>query len=72
MKNKIKKFISVAMTVLTIISVANVTALAASTGSLSSDPSVGEDVVQNAKTTYENVGLGTSYTDVFLTVDNKT
>lgn len=71
MKNKIKKFISVAMTVLTIISVANVTALAASTGSLSSDPSVGEDVVQNAKTTYENVGLGTSYTDVFLTVDNK-
>lgn len=71
MKNKIKKFISVAMTVLTIISVANVTALAASTGSLSSDPSVGEDIVQDAKTTYENVGLGTSYTDVFLTVDNK-
>lgn len=71
MKNKIKKFISVAMTVLTIISVANVTALAASTGSLSSDPSIGEDIVQDAKTTYENVGLGTSYTDVFLTVDNK-
>lgn len=70
MKNKIKKFISVALTVLTIISVANVTALAASTGSDANNPSVGEDVVQNAHTEYEETEIGRTSTDVFLTVDD--
>lgn len=47
------------------------TAFAASTGSIISDPSVGEDTAQNAKTTYEEVEIGRTSTDVFLTVDNK-
>lgn len=47
------------------------TVFAASTGSIISDPSVGEDTAQNAKTTYEEVETGRTSTDVFLTIDNK-
>ena len=43
---------------------------AASTGSVASDPNIGEDTVQNAKTEYDEVGEGNTSTNVYLTVDN--
>ena len=43
---------------------------AASTGSVASDPNIGEDTVQNAKTEYDEVGEGSTSTNVYLTVDN--
>lgn len=69
MKNKIKKIVSILLAIVTIAS-ANITALAASTGSDANNPSVGEDVVQNAHTEYEETGIGRTSTDVFLTVDD--
>ena len=43
---------------------------AASTGSVASDPNIGEDTVQSAKTEYDEVGEGNTSTNVYLTVDN--
>lgn len=45
-------------------------AFAASTGSVVSDKSIGSDTVQGASTSYEEVGVGSSKTNVYLTVDN--
>lgn len=45
-------------------------AFAASTGSVASDKSIGSDTVQGASTSYEEVGVGSSKTNVYLTVDN--
>ena len=67
MKN-IKKAIAVLMAIMTMLSATPV--MAASTGSVANDIAVGEDTVQNAKTAYGEKGVGTSKTDVYLTVDN--
>lgn len=69
MNLKTKKIVSILLAIVTIAS-ANITALAASTGSDANNSSVGEDVVQNAHTEYEETGIGRTSTDVFLTVDN--
>lgn len=45
-------------------------ALAASVGSTASDITAGEDVAQNAKTTYADVNLGDAKTKVYLTIDD--
>lgn len=44
--------------------------MASSIGSVDDDPSIGEDIVQGAYTQYEEVGTGSTSTDVYLTVDN--
>lgn len=44
--------------------------MAASVGSDASDKSVGEDTAQNSRTTYDEVGIGSSKTNVYLTVDS--
>lgn len=44
--------------------------MASSIGSVADDPSIGEDIVQGAYTQYEEVGTGSTSTDVYLTIDN--
>lgn len=68
MKRKFKKMISIVLCVLTLLSV--FPAYASSIGSVATDPSIGEDTAQGAKTTYAEKGVGASDTDVYLTIDN--
>lgn len=63
-----RKIIATSLAILTLLSTTPV--FAASTGSVASDPSVGKDVLQSAYTEYEEKGVGSSSTDVYLTVDN--
>lgn len=68
MKNNIRKIISLLLCVLTLLTA--FPAYASSIGSVATDPSIGEDTAQGAKTTYAEKGIGTSDTDVYLTIDN--
>lgn len=65
---KLKMIVSIIMTATILLSATPV--MAASTGSVANDLSAGEDVVQNARTAYGERRLGTSQTNVYLTVDN--
>lgn len=65
---KTKKLIAVILSVVTLLSATSV--YASSVGSIASDTTVGVDTVQDAQTTYADKGIGTSSTDVYLTVDN--
>ena len=67
-----KRLIAFFLSVLMLLTVLPTTVYAGSVGSISTDKSVGEDVMQNASTTYENVDSGSAGTDVYLTVDNGT
>lgn len=44
--------------------------MASSIGSVATDPSIGEDTVQQTQTEYSEVGVGNSNTSVYLTIDN--
>lgn len=68
MNNKISKIISLLLVVLMMFSYTTV--FASSTGSNSNSTTIGEDIAQDAKTTYDEVSIGTTNTDVYLTVDN--
>ena len=65
---KIKRFFAGFLSSVMILSA--MPAFAASTGSVASDKSIGSDTVQGASTSYEEVGVGSSKTNVYLTVDN--
>lgn len=68
---EIKSFRKIIATSLAILTLLNATPVfAASTGSAATDPSIGEDAAQHAITKYEEKGVGSSSTDVYLTVDN--
>lgn len=64
----LRKIIATSLAMLTLLSTTPV--FAASTGSVASDPSVGEDTAQVAQTEYEEKGIGSSSTAVYLTIDN--
>lgn len=63
-----KALIAVGISALTVIGSAP--SMASSIGSVASDPSIGEDPVQGVQTEYAETGVGSSDTDVYLTVDN--
>lgn len=65
---KLKKLLAIILSLVTLS--CSSTAFASSVGSVTNDPSIGEDTVQGAYTEYENVGTGNTQTDVYLTVDN--
>lgn len=65
---KLKKLLAIILSLATLS--CSSTAFASSVGSVTNDPSIGEDTVQGAYTEYENVGTGNTQTDVYLTVDN--
>ena len=68
MRKAIKTIIAIGMATLTMFSATSV--FASSVGSIANDTTVGVDTAQNAQTTYAEKGIGTSSTDVYLTIDN--
>lgn len=70
MNTKTRKITAAALAGLMTLSIAPISAFAGSTGSTATDITVGEDAVQNAKTTYAEVKEGDTQTKVYLTIDD--
>lgn len=68
MRKKTNKIIAFALSVLMLLS--SSPAMASSIGSVSGDKTIGEDTAQGASTAYSNVGVGSSKTNVYLTIDD--
>ena len=70
MNTKTRKITAAALAGLMTLFIAPISAFAGSTGSTATDITVGEDAVQNAKTTYAEVKEGDTQTKVYLTIDD--
>lgn len=70
MNTKTRKITAAALAGLMALFIAPISAFAGSTGSTADNTSIGEDKVQNAKTTYAEVKEGNAQTKVYLTIDD--
>lgn len=64
------KFISLCMAGVMAVSALPTATFAASVGSDATNPAIGEDTAQNAKTQYSTIGMNDAQTEVYLTVDD--
>lgn len=65
------KFLSLCLATMMVVSALPTSVLAASTGSSMGETSLGEDLIQNAKTSYSEVIKSDTQTQVYLTVDDR-